>query len=269
MSHHDDLSVYFAGEKLYGDDFSLPQIRAWYEDEEEGYANLGAKDADTYTYVYHALNALYGFQHLPQGSFAHALGFGSAYGDEFIPIADRIERVTILDPSEAFARDAVHGIPARYVKPAVDGTLPFPDQTFDLITCLGVLHHIPNVTHVAQELYRCLRPGGFALVREPVISMGDWRQPRPGLTRRERGIPLALFRALLDEAGFRVVKESLCLFPVLPKLWQTTGRAAYNSRLATRIDAVLSRVLAWNLQYHATSLLKKFRPTNVYYVLTR
>jgi len=269
MSHDTDLDLYFAGDKLYGDDFSLSQIREWYDDEKEAYANLGAKDAVHYTYVYHALNALHGFKYLPVNSFSHALGLGSAYGDEFAPLADRVKRVTILEPSDAFNSEVVHDIPARYIKPAVDGTLPFPDQTFDLITCLGVLHHIPNITYVVHELYRCLRPGGFALVREPMISMGDWRYPRYGLTKRERGIPLALFRALLEEAGFRVVNESLCVFPLMPKLWQITGKAAYNSRLATLIDKYLSRMFAWNLQYHATSFPKKLRPTSVYYVLTR
>jgi ubiquinone/menaquinone biosynthesis C-methylase UbiE len=53
------------------------------------------------------------------------------------------------------------------VKPSTDGALPFPDASFDLVTCLGVLHHIPKVSFALCELYRCLTPGGFALVREP------------------------------------------------------------------------------------------------------
>lgn len=268
--HEERLDRYFSGDRLYGDDFSPEEIGAWYEDEREGYANLGAKRTESYTYAYHALNALHGFRHLPDRRFSRALGLGSAYGDEYAPIADRVEQVTILEPSDAFVRDSVHGLPARYVRPSVDGTLPFPDRTFDLVTCLGVLHHIPNVTHVVREMYRCLRPGGFALVREPVISMGDWRHPRRGLTRRERGIPLPLFRGILAGAGFEVRREALCVVPLIPYAWHLFGREAFNSPLATRIDQLCSRLLAWNLRYHATSLARrKLRPVAAYYVLTR
>jgi len=263
------LAPYFSGENLYGDDFSPQQIREWYEDEKEGYANLGAKDAAVYAYAYHAFNAVHGFRYLPDRRFSRALGVGSAYGDEFAPIADRVDEVTILEPSHTFVKDDVHGIPARWVEPQVEGTLPFEDHSFDLVTCLGVLHHIPNVTHVVNEIHRCMRPDGWALVREPVVSMGDWRYPRPGLTKRERGIPLSIFRATLREAGFRIVHEAPCVFPLVPKLWHVFGREAFNSGLGTRLDSVLSRILRPNLRYHADTFGRKFRPVAVYWVLTR
>ena len=98
----------------------------------------------------------------------------------------RLRRSTssaISAPSDAFTRQRVFGVPCHYVKPVESGNLPFDDACFDLLTCFGVLHHIPNVSHVVGELARCLKPGGYALMREPVISMGDWRQPRAGLTR--------------------------------------------------------------------------------------
>ena len=260
-----DLRFFFSGEQLYGDDLSPSQIEAWYEDEKEGYANLGSKHTEEYTYVYHALNQLHGFRYLPAHPFDHALGFGSAYGDEFKPLAHRIRQITIVDPSDAFTRDEVYGMPATYIKPAIDGTLPFEDNTFDLLTCLGVLHHIPNVSYVIGELYRCMEPGGYALIREPIISMGDWRKPRPGLTKRERGIPLALFRQMIKQTGFQVDQEQFCTFPLLPKIWKTP----YNKPLVTRLDALVSQMFAWNIRYHATSPLQKFRPRSVYYVLSK
>jgi len=263
------LEPYFSGQRLYGDDFSEEEIREWYEDEKEGYASLGAKDRTTYRYAYHSLNAVHGFRYLPERRFARALGLGSAYGDEFAPIADRIDEVTILEPSDSFVKDDVQGISARWVKPAADGTLPFADHSFDLLTCLGVLHHIPNVTYVVNEIHRCVRPNGWALMREPVVSMGDWRYPRPGLTKRERGIPLGIFRDTLVEAGFRIAHEAPCIFPLVPKLWHVFGREAFNSGLGTRLDAVLSRMLRRNLRYHSESFVRKFRPVSVYWVLTR
>ena len=32
---HEDMTLYFSGEKLYGDDFTLNQIEEWYKDEQE------------------------------------------------------------------------------------------------------------------------------------------------------------------------------------------------------------------------------------------
>jgi hypothetical protein len=35
-----DLDQYLTGERLCGDDFGLPEIEAWYLEEEEGYSSL-------------------------------------------------------------------------------------------------------------------------------------------------------------------------------------------------------------------------------------
>ena len=91
-----DMAIYLRGEKLIGDDYSPKQTLRWFAEEEEGYANLGAQDWSSYRYVYHALNWLHGFSALPEGTFPHVLGVGSAYGDEFRPILDRISKITIL-----------------------------------------------------------------------------------------------------------------------------------------------------------------------------
>lgn len=262
-------SPYLSGEALYGDNLSLHEIKAWYADESEGYAGLVAEREQPYEYGYHALNRYHGFRHLPDRPFEHALGFGSAFGDEFQPLASRIKRLTIVDPSDAFVRGEVHGIPATYVKPSVEGTLPFATGTFDLITSLGVLHHIPNVSHVTRELYRCLQPGGFLLLREPIISMGDWSRPRAGLTKHERGIPLPYFRALLRNTGFRVEHEGVCMFPLSSKLWVLTRRSPYNHLATTWLDHTLARLTRWNWSYHPQSALGKLRPTNVFWVLRK
>lgn len=47
-----------------------------------------------------------------------------------------------------------------------DEGLPFPDSSFDLVTCLQSLHHIKNVEATLQEIHRVLAPGGYLLIRE-------------------------------------------------------------------------------------------------------
>ena len=258
------------GERLWGDDFDAAAIAAWHADEKEAFAQLVARPGGrTPTYVYHALNQHHGFRFLPPGRSERVLGFGSAWGDEFAPIAARIGQLDIVDPSDAWSREPVHGIPTRWVKPVESGELPYQDASFDLVTCLGALHHIPNVSRVVGELARVLRPGGLLLVREPIVSRGDWRRPRAGLTLRERGIPLSIFRGIWADAGLEVVRQALCAFPLTPRLRRLTGRDPFLEPWAVRLDAGLSRLFAWNLRYHRRTALEKLCPTCVYAVLTK
>lgn len=38
--------------------------------------------------------------------------------------------------------------------------LPFPNNTFDLVCSMGVLHHVPNTQSALKEIFRVLKPGG-------------------------------------------------------------------------------------------------------------
>lgn len=265
-----DMTPYFAGDKLFGEDLSRAEIDAWLESEKEGYAQLGAGNRSAYRYSYHALNDFHHFRHIRGRHFARALGIGSAYGDEFAPIADQIAEITILDPSDAFAGETLlYGKPCTRVKPGPSHELPFEAGSFDLITCFGVLHHIPKVTQTLRECHRVLAAGGMFLLREPIVSMGDWRQVRPGLTRNERGIPRNLFEQIVGGAGFTVVSKSLCNFRPVAVLSAKFGIAAYNSRRLVHADAVLSRLSGWNYTYHRLTRAEKLAPASLAFVLRK
>lgn len=263
------MDEYFNGEKLIGNDFNSKQIQAWFDDEREGYAQIGDKSRSQYRYVYHALNIVHGYSKLPAGKFSHVLGMGSAYGDEFIPIINRIHQLSILEPSEKFHSTEIKGVPCTYMKPSPTGMIPFSDNQFNLITCFGVLHHIPNVSYVLTEMYRCLAPNGYALIREPIVSMGDWNKPRAGLTKRERGIPRQLLHEFVNEADFTVIHETLTGFPLIYKPAKKLGLQVYNSKTLTILDSILSKLFEWNLRYHRTSTLQKISPTAIYIVLKK
>ena len=258
-----------SGKKLYGDDFPEDAIQAWFSDEKEGFADLGAKNHASYCYEYHGLNILHGFRHLPPKLYERTLCVGGAYGEEVKPFLSSIRAITILEPSGAFRTTSLDDVPIEYVKPLPIGIMPFEDETFDLATCFGCLHHIPNVGTVLRELYRCLKPNGFALVREPIISMGDWRNQRRGLTRHERGIPLSVFRTLIADAGFWVEKETLCGFSLTSRFGAIFGKHFYNSLSAVRIDQVLAELFAWNYRYHPLTIVQKVMPTVAAFVLRR
>lgn len=42
--------------------------------------------------------------------------------------------------------------------------LPMPEQSFDMVLSIGVLHHTPETAGAVEELYRVLRPRGRAVV---------------------------------------------------------------------------------------------------------
>jgi SAM-dependent methyltransferase len=266
----DEFKCYLSGDKLYGDDFNQEEINEWLADEAEGYADLGARDKYLYSYGYHQLNQFHAFRFLSERCFDKALGIGSAYGDEFKPIARSIRRIIILDPSDAFTGvNEILGVPCAFQKPNPNGDLEFESEYFDLITSLGVMHHIPNVSHALNECYRCLSKKGIMLLREPITSMGDWRRPRTGLTKRERGIPLRLLDQIIGNAGFTVIRRSLYNFPLLQKVASKFGIASYNSSMLTMADAFVSQAFPWKLKYHRTALFDRLGPAAVYYVLTK
>ncbi len=265
-----NLERYFAGELLYGDDFNSEQLARWYEGEREGYAGMVLSQTKSYMYGYHELNRTYGFRFLPKDKQLRVLGIGSAYGEEFRPILGQIETLDIVDPSDEFGQiEQIGSTPAHYHKPREDGILPFADSCLDLITAFGVLHHIANVSTVLAECRRVLAPGGILLCREPIVSMGDWRKPRVGLTRNERGIPYELFRQLMTSPEMTILNEQLCDFSPLITLASRFGISAFDNRVMLGIDKLLSELFASNQTYHRQALFKKFAPASAFFAIRK
>lgn len=263
---------YASGEVVYGDDFSLAQIEEWYQQETEAYADLGSKEFETYNYGYHELNKLHGFRHLPDQKFGKVLGMGAAWGHEFYPILDKIEELHIIEPSDHLRSETIKHLTPVYTKPTVEGLINYPDNYFDLTTCFGVIHHVPNVSFVLKELYRVTKPGGYLLLREPVISMGDWTKPRKGLTRNERGIPVSVFRSVFAGLNAEVVKESFCfcMTAFFQRTWQKfSKKPVFTFKSYVKLDKWLSNLTQGNLHYHATKKTERIAPQSVFYVLRK
>ena len=81
--------------------------------------------------------------------------------------------------------------------------------------------------------------------------------------------PQSLLRRLLRAVGFRIVRETLCVFPLTYRLHWFLKEPVFNYRWVVRWDRVLSALFAWNLRYHATNLAQKLRPAAAFYVLTK
>ena len=266
------MNEYFEGKKLYGNDFSLEQITQWYNEEAEGYADLGSKDKESYSYGYHMMNKIHGFDKINGLSFENVLGFGSAFGYEFEPIIKRITNLTIVEPSDNLIKNQIGDLIPKYIKPSIEGRLPLNENSIDLITCFGTLHHIPNVSYVISELIRVMKPNGHLLLREPIFSMGDWQKPRIGLTNNERGIPVSFFDSEFGKYSIEIISKEYCFTTTY--LFQKTfgkffNKALYSYKFYVLFDKYLSILLKKNVRYHAIHKINKIAPSSIFYVIKK
>lgn len=49
--------------------------------------------------------------------------------------------------------------------------IPFPDASFDVILCNHVLEHVPDDRQAMTELFRVIRPGGWAVLQVPISAV--------------------------------------------------------------------------------------------------
>ncbi len=150
------------------------------------------------------------------------------------------------------------------------GDIGLDSATVDLATSFGVLHHIPNVSHVVAEIARVLKPGGLFVLREPISSMGDWRKARAGLTANERGLPIKWFDSLALANGFEIVARHACMFGPLSTIAKKLGVSLpFASMPIVKLDWVISEAFRWNARYWRDSFAKKLAPTSAFWVLKR
>jgi ubiquinone/menaquinone biosynthesis C-methylase UbiE len=124
----------------------------------------------------------------PEEPFGDALeiGAGTGYFSLNLLQAGVIERATATDISPGMLA-TLEGNASRLgleVKSATAEaeTLPFPDESFDLVFGHAVLHHIPDLQRAFTEFARVLRPGGtLAFCGEP-SRYGDFLAAIPKRT---------------------------------------------------------------------------------------
>lgn len=254
-----DFDDYRSGRRLWGDDFAEEQIREWFADEQQAFGDISASAGLDSVYYCHELNRRHLFQHLPRGTYGHCLAIGCGAGQELALIARQVRHITAIEPVKRQWRKTISGVSATYCFPDPTGKIPLPDASVDVVTAFAVLHHIPNVSYVLSEIARVLKPRGILLAREPISSMGDWRLNRPGMTKRERGIPTNIFYSMLV-SHFDIIRLTKCSFAPLARLSAALKVEAFNSRILVTLDRALSCLFEWNDVYWRDSFLKRLAP---------
>lgn len=92
------------------------------------------------------------------------LGCGSGRWTKFI--AKKVKIVEAVDPSSAIysATKLNQNEPNVRVTQASVSNIPFEDNTFDFVVCLGVLHHIPDTQQALIDVVKKLKKGGTILL---------------------------------------------------------------------------------------------------------
>ncbi len=95
------------------------------------------------------------------------LDVGSGNGE----LIDRVVREFPVAPQACDYRDdlmTIGGLRVDVVNLNTGG-LPYPDNSFNLVTCTEVIEHLEHFRATIREIYRVLRPGGVAVLSTPNV----------------------------------------------------------------------------------------------------
>jgi len=129
------------------------------------------------------------------------IGAGTGYFGLNLLRAGLIDKLTCADISpgmlDALADNATRlGVDVGAVVADAE-SLPFADQSFDLVLGHAVLHHLPHLDRAFAEIHRVLRPGSRIVFAGEPSRVGD-RLAR--LPKRAAAVAAPAWRALLGAA---------------------------------------------------------------------
>jgi SAM-dependent methyltransferase len=190
------------------------------------------------------------FDHLPAGGSVLDVGCGTGVLAQ--RIAEAGYEVSGVDPSQGMLSVLERSAPAVEAKAGSGTDLPFPDDRFDLVYCVAVMHHIADpaaVRSTLAEMVRVAKPGGLVLVWDHNPRNPYWKSLMarvPQDTGEERLIGEEELLGGLRAAGAKALTiEQNGMVPDFtpPRL---LGLAARAERLAERTPG-LRRLCAHNV----------------------
>jgi SAM-dependent methyltransferase len=155
--------------------------------------------------------------------------------------ASRSLEVSGIDLSDLAVGEARKRLPEADIRVGAAESLPFEDESFDRVTCLGSLEHFPDPPAGAREMQRVLARGGTAIIYLPnLFFLGHvWLGLRHGIEPSEGGQGFSeSFKSsqgwaeLLSEAGFTVrdyhpwnyIYASEKVSPIVRSIWNLVSR---------------------------------------------
>jgi SAM-dependent methyltransferase len=105
---------------------------------------------------------------LPRG--AAVLDIPCGAGEVAIGLAKQGYTVHAGDLGSELIAEAAACVGDRFRVVDMNGTLPWPDSSFDLIVSVEGVEHLENVFAFFREAYRVCRPGGLFLITTPNVA---------------------------------------------------------------------------------------------------
>jgi SAM-dependent methyltransferase len=202
---------------------------------------------------------VHGFAEFGRWGGADVLEVGCGVGTDTLRFARAGARVSAVDLSGTSVeltrrRLEDEGLSAS-VQEADAESLPFADQSFDLVYSWGVLHHTPDTRTAVDEVARVLRSGGEARImlynRRSFFAAAVWLR-RALISGRVVSVRRALADGL-ESPGTRAytVQELGVLFSSFAMVEVQTIATAYDRRVVGPVAALAPR-LGWNHLVRAT-----------------
>lgn len=109
--------------------------------------------------------------------------------------------------AKANAREIGYEGRAHFYQGNAAERLSFEDASFDAVTCIDAINHLPDRLHVLTDWHRVLKPGGRLLFTDPIVLTGLITNEEIAI-RASIGLfvfaPQDLDETLLRQAGFDV-----------------------------------------------------------------
>ena len=176
------------------------------------------------------------------------LNVGCGYGREAKALLHRFPtaRIIGIDASTSMIVDAKNNLPNRF--DAAQGSaseLPFDDNTFDHILCIGVLMHVRDEFPACREMIRVLRPGGRLIVSFNSVLHPLGFAVQHLLSHRKRNIPgyKQIFRLPHAYTGF--LRKLGCRVRLHPGTFALGNEPAALLRALRYADRYLAAIIPW------------------------
>jgi ubiquinone/menaquinone biosynthesis C-methylase UbiE len=107
--------------------------------------------------------------------FTHILDIPCGTGSMSIPLLDRADKLSLIDISSNMLAIAQKNIPENYLH-KTDATnadffeLNLPENSYDLIICLGLLAHVNSPEQLITKITSLLKPGGMLILQNTNAS---------------------------------------------------------------------------------------------------
>lgn len=124
---------------------------------------------------------------------------------------------------------AVAAVRALDVCQASGDVMPFDDNTFDLVSLLDTVEHIPDEFGVFEECLRVLKPGGKLMVTVPAFQW-LWSY-NDEINEHQRRYEAPELQQKLEMSGFRVKRNSYNNFFLFPLIAGMRWLRPYNPDL--------------------------------------